>query len=71
MQYAVDDEGFRIPDFSYAGYRYGSGPLPVVPEVASSRLSRRAANVGTPTVDHTRRAQSSSASTPPYMRNTH
>ena len=38
LTYAVDGEGNRIPDYSYAGYRYGQAAIPVVPEVR--RLSR-------------------------------
>lgn len=33
LNYAVDAEQNRIPDFSYAGYRYGIEPLPEAPVV--------------------------------------
>jgi len=34
LTYATDSEQNRIPDYSYAGYRYGEAPIPVVPGVA-------------------------------------
>jgi hypothetical protein len=34
LAYASDAEQNRIPDYSYAGYRYGEQPVPNVPEVA-------------------------------------
>jgi hypothetical protein len=33
LTYPADAEQNRIPDFSYAGYRYGQAALPVVPKV--------------------------------------
>lgn len=33
LTYAADDAQNRIPDYSYAGYRYGQEPLPEVAEV--------------------------------------
>jgi hypothetical protein len=33
LTYAADSEGNRIPDYSYAGYRYGQVPIPSIPEV--------------------------------------
>src|SRR5262249_23291075 len=33
LTYVKDWEGNRIPDYSYAGYRYGEVPIPSVPEV--------------------------------------
>jgi len=33
LTYASDANQNRIPDYSYAGYRYGAEPLPEVPEV--------------------------------------
>ncbi len=33
LAYVTDSEQNRVPDYSYAGYRYGSAPLPSVPEV--------------------------------------
>ena len=33
MVYHSDEEGSRIPDFSYAGYKYGEANLPDVPVV--------------------------------------
>ena len=35
LTYYSDAEKNRIPDYSYAGYKYGESPIPVVPEVAS------------------------------------
>ncbi|HEU4422598.1 MAG TPA: hypothetical protein VFR67_08660 [Pilimelia sp.] len=35
LRYATDPAGNRIPDFSYAGYRYGEADLPNVPVVAT------------------------------------
>ncbi|GAB5534297.1 MAG: hypothetical protein Rubg2KO_05460 [Rubricoccaceae bacterium] len=35
LVYVTDDEGNRIPDFSYAGYRKGEAELPDVPTVAT------------------------------------
>ena len=33
LSYASDAEGNRIPDYSYAGYKYGQATIPNVPEV--------------------------------------
>ncbi len=33
LKYRSDNEGNRVPDYSYAGYRYGVEQLPEVPEV--------------------------------------
>jgi hypothetical protein len=33
LRYAVDADGNRIPDFSFAGYQYGEAPIPDVPVV--------------------------------------
>ncbi len=33
LQYARDEQGNRIPDFSYVGYHAGEKPIPVVPVV--------------------------------------
>jgi Ricin-type beta-trefoil lectin domain-like len=33
LTYATDSEGNRIPDYSYAGYRYGQGSIPSIPQV--------------------------------------
>lgn len=35
LQYATDAENNRIPDYSYAGYRYGEVPLPTIPVVST------------------------------------
>lgn len=35
LEYASDEEQNRIPDYSYAGYRYGAKEPPEVPEVSS------------------------------------
>lgn len=35
LVYLVDEQGFRIPDFSYVGYKNGNAPIPDVPVVAS------------------------------------
>jgi hypothetical protein len=34
LTYPADGERNRVPDWSYAGYRYGEAPIPDVPEVA-------------------------------------
>ncbi len=33
LVYAIDSEGNRIPDFSYAGYKNGEAPIPDIPVV--------------------------------------
>ena len=33
LSYTFDEAGNRIPDFSYAGYKYGAAEPPPVPEV--------------------------------------
>jgi hypothetical protein len=35
LQYAVDSQQNRIPDYSYAGYRYGQNLIPTVPVVST------------------------------------
>ena len=60
LTYASDSEGNRIPDYSYAGYRYGEVPIPSVPEVMritpasgdnTARIQQALDQVGTRTPD--------------------
>ncbi len=60
LTYASDGEGNRIPDYSYAGYKYGQAALPAVPEVMrlssaagdnTARIQQALDQIGTRTPD--------------------
>jgi hypothetical protein len=54
LAYSTDADGSRIPDYSYAGYRYGEESIPHVPEVV--RLTPpRSASISSAAVPEGRR----------------